>query len=111
MIHFYRFLMFVMVGIPMMFYSAHVFGQYMWPAFVHPLAPTLFLEKLDISTALGFAIVSAWFHTGLLRAVMEHGTQPEERMSESERLSKDACNYFISAILISVFWGVTVLFF
>lgn len=102
-----RFLMFVIIGIPLIFYNAHVFGQYMWPKLVWPIAPELFVQKLDMSAAIGFVLVVTWANTGLVRVITKYGTNPEKEMADNEKISDAFSGYLLSAVLTSIFWAIT----
>lgn len=100
-----RFVMFLLLGIPGIFYSAWVFGQKIWPALVAPLAPELFVPSLTIPQAIGMSVVLVWFFAGTARLIMKYGREPE--LSESEQMQKAFEGYLMSYILTTILWGIT----
>lgn len=96
-----RILMWFFIGIPMIIFNAWVFGQKLWPYFAHPIAPTLFVEKLSITNAIGFALINAWLLVGIARLVY---TRTEATDEDDVKVSVEG--YVSGFIFTLIIWGV-----
>lgn len=95
-----RIIMWFIVGIPMIIFNAWVFGQKLWPYFAHPIAPTLFVEKLPITSAIGFSLINAWLLIGLTRMIYRRTEETEETT-----VQVIVEGYISSLIFTLVIWG------